>query len=133
MKEYTFYTINTVVDIGDGKNECVLNGNITTTLNLYKLIECVTNYDYPMMVSISIDENVDLTIEENKNYYNLPSIWGVCDIYTLKFTLSKNINLTFDGIPLVIPSIVNNNRISKFIENTELSNIKNISINKESF
>ncbi len=128
MTPYTFYTIYTVIDIGEGRNVNeteILNSN----KNLLRLLESIMTYSYPMMVSLTITD-VDLSKNNNSTYYSLPRIWGECKISTFKFALPMDINISVDGIPLVMPCIVNGKRISKFkISGSE----RNISITKQTF
>lgn len=128
MTPYTFYTIYTVIDIGDGKTideSEILN----SSKNLSRLLESIMSYSYPMMVSLTITD-VDLSKHNNSNYYSLPRKWGECKISTFKFALPIDINISIDGVPLVVPTIVNGIRISKFkISSSE----RNISITKQTF
>ena len=128
MTPYTFYTIHTVIDIGDGKN---VNETeiLNSSKNLSRLLESIMSYSYPMMVSLTISD-VDLSKNNNSNYYSLPRIWGECKISTFKFALPMNINISIDGVPLVMPCVINDVRISKF----KLSEPdRNISITKQTF
>lgn len=126
MKSYTFYTIHTVIDIGDGSTSSVENGSFT---NLARLVEGIMLYSYPMMVSIH-KTNIDLQDSLNSTFYDLPKTWGNVCISTFKFTLDKDVDLNVDGIPLVLPTIIKNNRITKF-HSTGVD--KNISIQKQTF
>ena len=128
MKNYTFYTINTVIDIGDG-NSTIKNGNLTSGMNLNRLLESIMLYSYPMMVSI-VRDKIDLTKNNNNTYYSLPIYWGECMISTFKFALPIDVDIDIDGIPLVVPCYVNNIRISKF---DSITTNWNISITKQSF
>lgn len=129
MKLYTFYTIHTVVDIGDGSTSPINNGKFTGAMNLSRLIETVMVYDYPMMVSI-VRTEVDLSSGNNSDFYNLPSSWGQCVVSTFKFALPMDVNLNISGIPLVLPTIVNNIRITQF---NSVNTSRNISISKQTF
>lgn len=126
MTPYTFYTIHTVVEIGDGSTSSVENGTFT---NLARLVESIMQHSYPMMVSIH-KTMVDLSDESNSTFYDLPKSWGNASISTFKFALDKNVELNFDGIPLVLPSVVKSNRIIKF---QSTGSEKNISIQKQTF
>lgn len=127
MKAYTFYTIHTVVDIGDGSTATIVDGKFTGAMNLSRIVEAVMVYDYPMMVSVVRDE-VDLSKSNNSEFYDLPSSWGKCIVSTFKFTIPMNVTINLNGIPLVLPSIVNGTRITKF--NAAMST-RNISISKQ--
>lgn len=129
MKPYTFYTINTVVDIGDGNTPPIIDDKFTGAMNLARIIEVVMMYDYPMMVSV-VKTEVDLSKNNNSEYYNLPSSWGKCIISTFKFAIPMDVVLKINGVPLVLPTIVNGARITKF--NSVNSN-RNISISKQTF
>lgn len=128
MTPYTFYTIHTVIDIGDGRN---VNETeiLNSSKNLTRLLESIMSYSYPMMVSLNISD-VDLSKNNNHTYYSLPRVWGECKISTFKFALPIDINISIDGVPLVMPCIVNGVRISKFkLSGSE----RNISITKQTF
>lgn len=128
MTPYTFYTIHTVIDIGDGRN---VNETeiLNSSKNLTRLLESIMSYSYPMMVSLNISD-VDLSKNNNHTYYSLPRVWGECKISTFKFALPMDINISIDGVPLVMPCVVNGVRISKFkLSGSEL----NISITKQTF
>lgn len=129
MISYTFYTINTVIDIGDGKTPPIVNDEFTGAMNLSRLVECVMIYDRPMMVSV-VNSVVDLTKNNNSTFYNLPSSWGECTVSTFKFALPMDIELKVNGIPLVIPTIVNGKRLTKF---NSVTSERNISITKQTF
>lgn len=129
MKPYTFYTIHTVVDIGDGSTPTIIDGKFTGAMNLSRLIEAIMVFDYPMMVSV-VKTDVDLMKDNNSDFYNLPSSWGKCTVSTFKFALPMDVNLQISGIPLVLPTVVNNIRITKL--NTATSS-RNISISKQTF
>lgn len=129
MKPYTFYTINTVVDIGDGSTPTIIDSKFTGAMNLSRLLECVMEYDYPMMVSV-VKTEVNLSDENNSSFYNLPSTWGKCIVSTFKFAIPMDVELRINGIPLVLPTVVNNNRITKFAITGKESNI---SISKQTF
>lgn len=129
MKSYTFYTISTVVDIGDGHTKPIENEKMTSTVNLNRLLEQIMVHSYPMMVSVS-ETLVDLKKYTNSSYYNLPAKWGECIVRTFKFALEHDVDIKIDGIPLVLPTIVNGIRINKFVSTgTE----RNISISKKTF
>lgn len=128
MTPYTFYTIHTVIDIGDGRN---VNETeiLNSSKNLTRLLESIMSYSYPMMVSLTISD-IDLSKNNNHAYYSLPRVWGECKISTFKFTLPMDINISIDGVPLVMPCVVNDVRISKFkLSGSE----RNISITKQTF
>lgn len=128
MTPYTFYTIHTVIDIGDG-NSTKQNDILNSSKNLARLLESIMIQSYPMMVSLHTDE-VDLSKNNNSAYYSLPRIWGMCKISTFKFALPMDVEISIDGVPLVLPSTVSGNRISKFkITGTD----RNISITKQTF
>lgn len=129
MNSYTFYTINTVVDIGDGKISPIVDTNFTGTMNLSRLVECIMMYERPMMVSIN-KTIVDLSSGTNSSFYNLPSSWGECVISTFKFALPIDVDFTFNGIPLVLPTLVNGIRLTKF---NSVTTERNISITKQTF
>ncbi len=129
MTPYTFYTIHTVVDIGDGSTPTIIDGKFTGAMNLSRILETIMIHDYPMMVSVVRNE-VDLTKGNNSEFYNLPSQWGKCIISTFKFSLSKDVNLRIHGIPLVLPTELNNQRITKFIMH---NCTRNISVSKQTF
>lgn len=129
MKPYTFYTIHTVVDIGDGSTPPITDGKFTGAMNLSRLIETVMVFDYPMMVSI-VKTDVDLTSGNNSDFYGLPSSWGNCTVSTFKFAIPMDVNLNINGVPLVLPTIVNNIRITKF---NAVNSSRNISISKQTF
>lgn len=129
MKPYTFYTINTVVDIGDGSTPTIIDSKFTGAMNLSRLLEAIMVHDYPMMVSVVRNE-VDLTKGNNSEFYSLPSVWGKCIVSTFKFALPIDVNLRLNGIPLVLPTVVNNDRITKFITT---NCTRNISISKQTF
>ena len=129
MKPYTFYTIHTVVDIGDGATPTIIDGKFTGAMNLSRLIEAIMVFDYPMMVSV-VRTDVDLMKDNNSDFYNLPSSWGKCTVSTFKFALPMDVNLQISGIPLVLPTVVNNIRVTKL--NTATSS-RNISISKQTF
>lgn len=137
MNSYTFYTINTVIDIGDGKTPPIENNKFTGAMNLSRLLESIMVYGHPMMVSINKLE-VDLSKNNNSTFYNLPEQWGNCVVSTFKFTLPVDVDIIIDGIPLVVPCIVNNTRLTKFntlnIQNTQnTQSACNISITKQTF
>lgn len=129
MKAYTFYTINTVVDIGDGSTKPIENNKVTSTVNLNRLLEQIMVHSYPMMVSVN-EIQVDLSSSTESVHYNLPSIWGKCTVRVFKFALPVDIDIKIDGVPLVIPTLINDQRISKF---TSTGDERNISINKKTF
>lgn len=130
MKSYTFYTVTTVVDIGDGSTKPIISDNkFTGTMNLCRLVETIMVHSYPMMVSV-VHCVVDLSKNNNHSYYGLPECWGECTVSTFKFALPMDIDINVDGIPLVLPTIVNGVRITKF--STE-SSTKNIHITKQTF
>lgn len=129
MTPYTFYTIHTVVDIGDGSTPTIIDGKFTGAMNLSRILEAIMVHDYPMMVSVVRNE-VDLTKGNNSEFYNLPSSWGKCIVSTFKFSLSKDVNLKIHGIPLVLPTELNYQRITKFITN---NSTRNISVSKQTF
>lgn len=131
MKNYTFYIINTVVDIGDGETGSVLNGKLTGTINLGRMVDCIMQHSYPMMVSVT-SKVVDLGLEANASYYSLPQEWGLCTVSTFKFTLDKNAEIELTGIPLVVPGEVNGNRITKY-STTCSTELQNTSIEKRTF
>lgn len=129
MKPYTFYTIHTVVDIGDGSTPAILDDKFTGAMNLSRIVEAVMVYDYPMMVSV-VKNEVDLTKNNNSDFYDLPTSWGKCTISTFKFAIPMDVMIQVNGIPLVLPTVVNGTRITKF--NSVFSN-RNISISKQTF
>lgn len=129
MKPYTFYTIHTVVDIGDGKTPTIIDSKFTGAMNLSRLLEAIMVYDYPMMVSV-VKNEVDLYKDNNSSFYNIPFSWGKCTISTFKFALPMDVELRLNGIPLVLPTELNGKRITKFI--TSGDDI-NISISKQTF
>jgi hypothetical protein len=129
MKPYTFYTINTVVDIGDGSTQSIIDNKFTGAMNLTRIVDAIMMYDYPMMVSI-VKTEVDLTKGNNGEFYNLPTTWGKCIVSTFKFAIPMDVIIKIDGIPLVVPTLVNDTRITRF--NSTLSN-RNISISKQTF
>lgn len=127
---YTFYTINTVIDIGDGEQPVIKSGNVTTSMNLNRMVESIMIHGYPMMVSVQ-ETIVDLEKDNNSYFYGLPKIWGECKIWTFKFSLNDyKETIKMDGIPLVIPVNVNGMRINKF---DSVSKIKNTSISFKTF
>ena len=83
MKPYTFYTINTIVDIGDGSTPAIIDGKFTGAMNLSRIVDSVMVYDYPMMVSI-LRAEVDLSKGNNSEFYGLPPVWGKCIVSTFK-------------------------------------------------
>ncbi len=129
MISYTFYTVNTVIDIGDGKTPPIVNNEFTGAMNLSRLVECVMLFDRPMMVSV-VSTDVDLSKNNNSAFYNLPSIWGECTVSTFKFALPMDVELQLNGIPLVLPTIVNGIRLTKF---NSVTSERNISITKQTF
>jgi len=129
MISYTFYTINTVIDIGDGLTPPIVDGTFTGAMNLSRLIECVMEFDRPMMVSVAKTE-VDLSKNNNSSFYNLPSSWGECIVSTFKFALPMNVDIKVMGVPLVLPTDVNGTRLTKFNNTTSE---RNISITKQTF
>jgi|AGFT01.1.fsa_nt_gi hypothetical protein len=129
MKPYTFYTINTIVDIGDGSTPAIIDGKFTGAMNLTRIIQSVMDYDYPMMVSI-VKNEVDLSKGNNSDFYNLPPSWGKCIVSTLKFALPVDVHIQLTGIPLVLPTVVNKTRITRF--NLAYST-RNTSITKQTF
>lgn len=129
MKPYTFYTIHTVVDIGDGSTPTIIDGQFTGAMNLSRMIEAVMVYDYPMMVSVVRNE-VDLMQGNNSDFYDLPSSWGKCTVSTFKFALPMDVTLQISGIPLVLPTVVNNTRLTRFVT---FGSTRNISISKQTF
>lgn len=110
---YTFFTIHTVIDIGSGeKLDNIFE--LSPKTNLKRVLDYVTPYGYPMMVSVT-KTVVDLEKKENQKFYSLPKCWGECVVHTLKFSISGNItSFELQGIPLAFPTIVNSIRISKF-------------------
>ena len=122
MKPYTFYTIHTVVDIGDGKTPTIIDSKFTGAMNLSRLLEAI-------MVSV-VKNEVDLYKDNNSSFYNMPISWGKCTISTFKFALPMDVELRLNGIPLVLPTELNGKRITKFI--TSGDDI-NISISKQTF
>lgn len=129
MKPYTFYTIHTIVDIGDGSTPAIIDGKFTGAMNLSRIVESVMEYDYPMMVSITKDE-VDLAKGNNSDFYALPPSWGKCTVSTFKFALPVDVHINVNGIPLVLPTIVNKTRLTRF---NMVSSTRNISISKQTF
>lgn len=129
MKPYTFYTINTIVDIGDGSTPAIEDGKFTSAMNLSRIVDSVMEYDYPMMVSVVKDE-VDLSKGNNSEFYGLPSSWGKCIVSTFKFALPVDVNININGIPLVLPTTVNHTRITRF---NMVSSTRNLSISKQTF
>lgn len=128
---YTFYTINTVVDIGDGNSGILNSDKFTSTMNLMRLAECIMQHSYPLMVSVTKNE-VDLRDNTISNYYNLPQYWGKCTVSTFKFSLELDIDLNIDNIPLVIPTVLDNDRIVKF-KTSNINGTINTSILKTTF
>lgn len=129
MNSYTFYTINTIIDIGDGNTTPISDGIFTGAMNLCRLVESIMVFDRPMMVSV-VKTNVDLRKNNNSTFYNLPSSWGECIVSTFKFTLPMDVNINCNGIPLVLPTVVNGHRLTKFNSTTSE---RNISILKQTF
>ncbi|GAB0877558.1 hypothetical protein MZ16F87_41750 [Escherichia coli] len=129
MKPYTFYTINTVVDIGDGTTPTIIDSKFTGAMNLSRLLEAIMAHDYPMMVSV-VKTEVDLYKDNNASFYNLPVSWGKCTLSTFKFAIPMDVDLRLNGIPLVLPTELNGKRITKFITT---GNDTNISISKQTF
>ncbi|WNA16018.1 structural protein [Xanthomonas phage XaC1] len=127
MTPYTFYTIHTVIDIGDGNSK--QNNILNSSKNLTRLLESIMSKSYPMMVSLHTDK-IDLSKNNNSSYYALPRLWGECTISTLKFALPMDIDIPVDGVPLVVSTLVNQYRITKF-KSTGLD--RNISITKQTF
>ena len=99
MKKYTFYTITTVVDIGDGVTGSVKNGEFTATINLARLVDTIQQHAYPMMVPVTSTE-VHLGRDGNDSFYHLPAVWGSCKVTTFKFSLDVDVDLDINGIPL---------------------------------
>lgn len=130
MTSYTFYTIYTVIDIGDGST--IKDGNLTSGMNLNRLLESIMVHSYPMMVSVSKDD-IDMTKNNNSTYYSLPDDWGHCVVSTFKFSLPKDVDINLDGIPLVRPTVVNGYRINKFMSTGSDGSLPNISISKQTF
>lgn len=129
MKPYTFYTINTVVDIGDGSTPTISDGKFTGAMNLSRIVESVMEYDYPMMVSV-IKAEVDLSKGNSSEFYALPPSWGKCIVSTFKFALPVNVHINLNGIPLVLPTMVNKTRVTRF---NMVTSTRNISISKQTF
>ncbi|AQW88817.1 hypothetical protein pEaSNUABM50_00288 [Erwinia phage pEa_SNUABM_50] len=129
MNSYTFYTINTVIDIGDGNTPPINDGIFTGAMNLCRLVESVMIFDRPMMVSV-VRTEVDLSKNNNAAFYNLPSAWGECIVSTFKFALPMDVNVNCNGIPLVLPTEVNGTRLTKF---NSVTSERNISISKQTF
>lgn len=129
MKPYTFYTIHTVVDIGDGSTPAIKDDKFTGAMNLSRIVEAVMMFDYPMMVSVVRNE-VDLSKGNNSEFYDLPSSWGKCTISTFKFAIPMDVTIQVNGIPLVLPTVVNGTRITKF---NSVNSSRNISISKQTF
>lgn len=129
MNSYTFYTINTVIDIGDGSTPTIIDGKFTGAMNLTRLVESVMVYDYPMMVSV-VRNQVDLSKVNNADYYNLPRFWGNCVVSTFKFTLPMEVSIPLSGIPLVVPTVVNDLRLTRF---TTATSERNTSITYQTF
>lgn len=129
MKPYTFYTIHTVIDIGDGSTPAIIDGKFTGAMNLSRIVDSVMEYDYPMMVSVNKDV-VDLSSGNNSDFYSLPPSWGKCTVSTFKFALPVNVHINLNGIPLVLPTVVNNTRLTRF---NMASSTRNISISKQTF
>lgn len=129
MKPYTFYTINTIVDIGDGSTPTIIDGKFTGAMNLSRIIDSVMVYDYPMMVSV-VKSEVDLSSGNNAEFYDLPPVWGKCIISTFKFALPVDVHINLNGIPLVLPTTVNKTRITRF---NMASSTRNLSISKQTF
>lgn len=121
--------MNTVVDIGDGNTAPILDGSFTGAMNLCRLIESIMIFDRPMMVSVT-KSIVDLSKNNNSSFYNLPSSWGECTVSTFKFVLPMDVNVNCNGIPLVLPTVVNNSRLTKF---NSVTTERNISISKQTF
>lgn len=129
MNSYTFYTIHTVIDIGDGSTPTILDNKFTGAMNLCRIVESVMMFHHPMMVSVT-KELVDLGKPTNSTYYGLPQIWGECIVSTFKFAIPMDVNISITGIPLVLPCIVNGQRLTKF--NSTASN-RNVCISKQTF
>ncbi len=129
MKSYTFYTVNTVVDIGNGNTPPIVDGEFTSAMNLARIIECIMEFDRPMMVSIT-QHHIDLGKHNNSTFYDLPASYGDCTVSTLKFALPVDADIKLHGVPLVQPTTVNGTRINKFSVNEPE---RNISINKQTF
>lgn len=129
MNHYTFYIVHTVIDIGDGEKGSVQNGKLTGTINLGRLVESIMQHSYPMMVSVNT-RNVDMS--KDASYYSLPEEWENCVVSTFKFALDSNANIDIDGIPLVVPCVVNDVRITKYNTVTGVE-LKNTSIEKRTF
>lgn len=129
MKPYTFYTINTIVDIGDGSTPAIHDGKFTGAMNLSRIVDSVMEYDYPMMVSV-VKTEVDLSKGNNSEFYGLPASWGKCIVSTFKFALPVDVHINVNGIPLVLPTTVNKTRITRF---NMVSSTRNLSISKQTF
>ncbi|EBS4516390.1 hypothetical protein DQT32_03035 [Salmonella enterica subsp. enterica serovar Braenderup] len=129
MISYTFYTVNTVIDIGDGKTPPIVNEMFTGAMNLSRLVECVMVFERPMMVSV-VRTEVDLSKNNNSSFYNLPSTWGECIVSTFKFALPMDVDIKVNGVPLVLPTEVNGTRLTRF---NSVTSERNISITKQTF
>lgn len=129
MNSYTFYTIHTVIDIGDGSTPTILDGKFTGAMNLCRIVESVMMYHHPMMVSVT-KTLVDLNKLTNSTFYGLPQTWGECIVSTFKFAIPMDVNLTLNGIPLVLPCEVNGRRLTKLNSTTSE---RNVCISKQTF
>lgn len=129
MNSYTFYTIHTVIDIGDGSTSTIVDGKFTGAMNLCRIVESVMMYHHPMMVSVT-KALVDLSKPTNATFYNLPRVWGECVVSTFKFAIPMDVTISLNGIPLVLPVEVNGKRLTKFNNTTSE---RNLSISKQTF
>lgn len=126
---YTFFTIYTVVLVGNGeKTETPIE--LTPQANLKRILDYLDKFGYPILITISTDI-VDLNLSENQNYYKLPYIWGKCTVSTIKFSIKgEHKDVCINGIPLPFCHEVNDIRISKF---DSVSCDNNIFITTETF
>lgn len=123
MTNYTFVSIHTLVNLGDGHTSLINDdGGITTTANLARLVDNVMCFSYPIVTRVE-SQLVDLSTTKNKAYYKLPHWDGVYRVYTFKFTVcdinADALRKRLDNIPLVIPTYVHQEsaavRLTRFI------------------
>lgn len=106
--DYQFFTIHTLIDIGDGKTALLDDdGSITPTANLSRIVDTILRFAYPFMTTVSSCV-VDLSKDKNKSYYRLSSEHNDnLEIFTFKFAVkSENILhelvSSLDNVPVVI-------------------------------